>query len=106
MRWNKASCFESAAMSTETEIATWSKFQNEGKAIAEQILESEERNKSRRAGPSESQQGLNWLFVNHSLKKQGKDFRVSWVVFVIFFEISQMIKKIIKKQQYIKTCSS
>ena len=39
----------------ETETATLSEFPNGGKAIVEQILVSEERNKSRRAGLSESQ---------------------------------------------------
>ena len=39
----------------ETETATLSEFPNGGKAIVEQILVSEKRNKSRRAGLSESQ---------------------------------------------------
>ena len=37
---------------------TWSKFLNEGKAIVEQILVSEDRNKSKRAGLWESQSGV------------------------------------------------
>ena len=36
--------------SLETETRTRSEFPNRGKAIAEQILASEERNKSKRAG--------------------------------------------------------
>ena len=42
----------------ETETATWSEFPNGGKAIVEQILASEERNKSKRAGLWESQSGI------------------------------------------------
>ena len=34
----------------ETETATWSEFANGGKAFVEQILVSEDRNKSKRAG--------------------------------------------------------
>ena len=37
---------------------TWSEFPNEGKAIVEQILASEEINKSKRAGLWESQSGI------------------------------------------------
>ena len=37
---------------------TWSEFLNEGKAIVEQILVSEDRNKSKRAGLWESQSGV------------------------------------------------
>ena len=44
-------------METET---TWSEFPNGGKAIVEQILASEERNKSKRAGLWESQSGI-WV---------------------------------------------
>ena len=54
--------FEFGEKSMEIEITTWSKFTNGEKAIAEQILaseewnkSSEERNKSKRAGLSESQ---------------------------------------------------
>ena len=39
----------------ETETTTWSEFPNGGKAIVEQILASEEINKSKRAGLWESQ---------------------------------------------------
>ena len=42
----------------ETETATWSEFPNGGKAIVEQILASEDRNKSKRAGLWESQSGI------------------------------------------------
>ena len=36
--------------SMETETAAWSEFVNGGKAVVEQILDSEEINKSRRVG--------------------------------------------------------
>ena len=49
MQWNGASCFEFIGKSMETET-TWSEFCNGGKPIVEQILISEEINKSRRAG--------------------------------------------------------
>ena len=42
----------------ETETTTWSEFPNGGKAIVEQILASEERKKSKRAGLWESQSGI------------------------------------------------
>ena len=42
----------------ETEKTAWSEFPNGGKAIVEQILASEERNKSKRAGLWESQSGI------------------------------------------------
>ena len=45
--------------SMETETSTWSEFPNGRKAIAEQILASEERKKSKRAG-----------YENHSLGSQ------------------------------------
>ena len=38
-----------------SETATWSEFSNGGEAIVEQILASEERNKSKRAGLWDSQ---------------------------------------------------
>ena len=41
-----------------TETTTWSEFSNEGKAVVEQTLASEERNKSKRAGLRESQSGV------------------------------------------------
>ena len=58
MQWNGASCCELVGKSIETETTTWSEFPNGGKAIVEQILASEERNKSKRAGLWESQSGI------------------------------------------------
>ena len=55
MWWNTASCFEFDRKSMETEIKTWSEFPNVEKAIIEQIIASEERHKSKRAGLWESQ---------------------------------------------------
>ena len=55
MWWNGASCCELVGKSMETETTTWSEFPNGGKAIVEQILASEERKKSKRAGLWESQ---------------------------------------------------
>ena len=46
--------FDGNSMETET----WPEFPNGGKAIVEQILASEERNKSKRAGLWESQSGI------------------------------------------------
>ena len=46
--------------SMETETTIWSEFHNGGKAIVEQILLSEERKKSKRAGLWESQW---WILV-------------------------------------------
>ena len=46
MRWNGASRFEFDGNSMETEATTWSEFLDGGKAIVEQILASEEINKS------------------------------------------------------------
>ena len=60
MQWNGASCCELVGKSMETETTTWSEFPNGGKAIVEQILASEERNKTKRAGPWESQSGI-WV---------------------------------------------
>ena len=49
MWWNGISCckFDGKSMETGTR---WSEFFNGGKAIVEQMLASEERNKSKRAG--------------------------------------------------------
>ena len=58
MPWNGASHCELVGKSMETETTTWSEFPNRGKAIIEQILASEERNKSKRAGLWESQSGI------------------------------------------------
>ena len=49
---------ELVGKSMETEKTTWSEFPNAGKAIVEQILVSEEINKSKRAGLWESQSGI------------------------------------------------
>ena len=58
MQRNGASRCEFDGKSMETETTTWSEFPNGGKAIVEQILASEERNKSKRAGLWESQSGI------------------------------------------------
>ena len=50
MQWNKGYCFEFDRKSMETETTTWSEFLRGGKTIAEPILASEDRNKSKRAG--------------------------------------------------------
>ena len=42
----------------ETETTAWSEFPNGGKAIAEQILASEERKESKRVGLWEWQSGI------------------------------------------------
>ena len=47
MHWNRASYFEFDRKSMETETKTWSEFPNGQKAIIEQILASEEINKSK-----------------------------------------------------------
>ena len=58
MQWNKASSCEFDEKSMETETRAWSKFSSGGKAFVEQILASEEINKSKRAGLWESQFGI------------------------------------------------
>ena len=58
MWWNGASCCELVGKSMETETTTWSEFPNGGKAIVEQILASEEINKSKRAGLWELQSDI------------------------------------------------
>ena len=55
MQWNGASRCEFNGKSMETETKTWLEFPNEVKAIVEQILTWEERNKSKREGLWESQ---------------------------------------------------
>ena len=55
MQWNGASCFEFEGKSMETETTTGSEFSNEGEAIVERILASQERNKPKRAELWESQ---------------------------------------------------
>ena len=54
MQWNRASHCEFDEKSMESEATTRSEFPNGGKAIIEQILASEERKKSKRAGLWES----------------------------------------------------
>ena len=58
MQWNGTSRCEFDGKSMETETTTWSESPNEGKAIVEQILVSEEINKSKREGLWESQSGI------------------------------------------------
>ena len=60
MQWNVASHCEFDENSIETETTTWSNFPSGGKAIAEQILASEEINKSKRVGLWESQSEI-WV---------------------------------------------
>ena len=62
MQWNVASCCEFDGKSMEAKTTTWSEFPNGGKAIAEQILASQEINKSKRTGLREPQPQacLNW----------------------------------------------
>ena len=60
MQWNGALHCEYDGKSMETETTTWSEFPSGGKAIAEQILASEERNKSKKAGLWESLPGM-WV---------------------------------------------
>ena len=55
-----ASPFEFDGKSMEIETAAWSEFRNEGKVILEQILVSEEINKSKWAGLWELQ---SWIWV-------------------------------------------
>ena len=56
MKWGIHYEFDGKSMETET--TTWSEFPNEGKPIVEQILASEERNKSKKSGIWESQSGI------------------------------------------------
>ena len=58
MQWNEISHCEFDGKSVETETAKWSEFSNERKALVEQMLASEEINKSKRAGLWESQSGI------------------------------------------------
>ena len=57
MWWNGAFCFEFDRKSIGTERTT-SEFPNEGKGIVEQVLASEEINKSKKVGLLESQSGI------------------------------------------------
>ena len=58
MWWNRASRCEFDEKSIEIETTTWTEFPHGGKAIAEQILSTEERNKWKKAGLWESQSGI------------------------------------------------
>ena len=58
MRWNGAYYFAFDGKWVETKETTISEFLNEGKPNVEQVLASEERNKSKRAGL--------WECENHS----------------------------------------
>ena len=49
MQWNGASRFEFVGKSMEAATTTWSEFPNGGKAIIEQILAPEEKNKFKRS---------------------------------------------------------
>ena len=66
MRWNGASRFEFIGKSMEIKTTIWSEFPNGGKAIGEQILVSEESDKSKRAGLWESQK--HWIQKHCFLK--------------------------------------
>ena len=50
MQWNRASRFDFDRTSMKTETTAWSEFPNGEKAIIEQILLYEERNKSKSTG--------------------------------------------------------
>ena len=54
---DEASRFEFDGKSVETETTTGSEFLDRGKAIVEQILTSEDRNKSKGAGCESQSQG-------------------------------------------------
>ena len=58
MQWNRAPCCRFVGKSMETETKTWSELHNGEKAIDQQILASEEKHKSKRAGLWESQSGI------------------------------------------------
>ena len=57
-RWKRASRCEFDGKSMKTETKTWSEFHNGGKAVVEEILASEEKNKFKIAGLWESQSGI------------------------------------------------
>ena len=57
-RWNETCRFEFNGKLLETETTAWLDFPNGWKAIAEQILASEEINKSKRAGCDSHSQGF------------------------------------------------
>ena len=56
MKYGSSSEFYEKSMETET--TTWSEFPNEEKSIVEQMLVSDDRNRSKRAGLWESQSGI------------------------------------------------
>ena len=56
MKYGSSSEFYGKSMETET--TTWSEFPNEEKSIVEQMLVSDDRNRSKRAGLWESQSGI------------------------------------------------
>ena len=58
MWWNGASCCEFDGKSIETQRTTLPEFSNGGKATIEQILASEVRKKSKRAGLWDSPSGI------------------------------------------------
>ena len=58
MQWNGTPCYELVEKLMETDTSTWLEFPNGWKAIVEQIIASEERNKSKRAELWESQSGI------------------------------------------------
>ena len=58
MQQNGTCRFEFIGKLMETETTTCSEFPNRGKTIGEQILVSEEINKTKRVGLQESQSGI------------------------------------------------
>ena len=106
MQWNRTSHCEFDGKSIETETTT-SEFPIGRKAIVEQILVSEERNKSKRAGLWESQSGIRvgkltiWV----------RSFEIEKDIFLgEIFEtlyLSDNVEKSLvvrKSQRYLKTC--
>ena len=75
MRWNGTSCCESVGKSMVTETTTWLEFPDGGKVIVEQILGSEEINKSKRAGLwyYKNEIRFNGIFSRNNLLKKIKD---------------------------------
>ena len=58
MGWDRASVCEHDGKEVENETSTWSEFPNGRKTIVEQILASEEKNKSKKTWLWESQSGM------------------------------------------------
>ena len=81
MRWNGVSRCEFDGKSMESETTTWLEFPNERKVIVEQILVSEERNKSKKAELWESQPGIRlrkltiWV-TSFEIEKYTRDHQV------------------------------